>query len=90
MKHWQNGRKYSNLKNHFYLELLKLNKEKNSSFVKIFKDKIYEYKEYSNENYLEVLKVLFDDTKDNAQITLIIKDILDYLLKINENQVIKN
>jgi hypothetical protein len=79
--------KYSNLKNHFYLELLKLNKEKNSSFVKIFKDKIYEYKEYSNENYLEVLKVLFDDTKDNTQITLIIKDILDYLLKINENQV---
>ncbi len=79
--------KYSNLKNHFYLELLKLNKEKNFSFVKIFKDKIYEYKEYSNENYLEVLKVLFDDTKDNAQITLIIKDILDYILKINENQV---
>lgn len=80
--------KYSNLRNHFYLELLKLNKEKNSSFVRVFKDKIFEYKEYSNENYLEVLKVLFeDDAKNNAQITLIIKDILDYILKINENQV---
>lgn len=80
--------KYSNLRNHFYLELLKLNKEKNSSFVRVFKDKIFEYKEYSNENYLEVLKVLFEDKdRDNEKTAVIIKEILEEILSNDDNEL---
>ncbi|MFY9089222.1 P-loop NTPase fold protein [Arcobacter aquimarinus] len=83
--------KYPDLKIHFYLELLKLNKEKNSTFVTIFKDKIYEYKEYSNENYLEVLRILFEDKKrDSEKISLIIKEILDEILIKDENEIKSN
>lgn len=80
--------KYPDLKTHFYIELLKLNEEKNVSFVRIFRDKLFEYKNFSDENYLKVLKELFEDKdRDNEKTAVIIKEILEEILSNEDNEL---
>lgn len=80
--------KYPDLKIHFYRELLKLNEEKNTSFVRVFRDKLFEYKDFSDENYLKVIEVLFKDKeRDNKKTSIVIKEILDEILSNEDNEL---
>lgn len=79
--------KYPSLKNDFYEELLTLNEEKNISFVRIFKNKIYEDTDYSNDLLLSLLTELFNDKeRDDESVSTKIKDILETILREEDNQ----
>ncbi|MAD43150.1 MAG: hypothetical protein CL623_12270 [Arcobacter sp.] len=82
--------KYPNLRNKFYQELISLNKIKNTSFVRLFDDEIFNDTNYNNELLLDLLKIVFLDKnnkdEDIEKISNKLNSILRHLLSTEDNK----